>query len=132
MGHETFLECSEDWMATLSAYSMTYFSSQLFAENPVYDSDFFETFDSDSVSHLATTALFYAWFRLFWIHGSYPNYVLADVVTPSLGYQNDLAFDSDTADGTDPVWEMAEALAKNAAPDMLNSDGSLKSNWKDG
>merc|ERR1712139_191075 len=110
---------------------MSYFSSQLFKENPVYDSDFFANFDpAVSGPQIATMALFYSWFGLFWIHASYPNYLLADLwedsdSTVPVGYQAGLTYDSGTSDGTDPVWEMADALAANAAPDMLNSDGSL-------
>jgi len=67
---ETFLKCSADWIATVEAYTMTYFSSQLFEEHPVHTG-----LASDSQMVLFNF-MFYAAFGLQWIHSAYPNYIL--------------------------------------------------------
>merc|ERR1711988_1756180 len=104
---ETFLECSADWLATVEAYGMTYFSSQLFQENPIFE-------DVDLFFFL----MFYGVFGLFWIHSSYPNYILGDVAgniaTGGVYYSPGLTYDSDTSgQSDDPMWLVADALAEN-------------------
>jgi len=121
--HETFQQCSETWFATVEAYSLTYLASALFEENPAYQ---FNNPESDIVSLF----MFYAFFGIFWIHSSYPNYILTDVPGYGNGYGPDgFAYDTPlyyTAGSGDPVWEMADELEANL-PDLLNPDGSAKS-----
>jgi len=122
---ETFMECSADWLATVEAYAMTYLSSQLFEENPVFDAN------ADPENQALFFLMFYGAFGLFWIHGSYPNYILGDVngdiATGGVYYSPALSYDSDTSGvSDDPLWEVADAIADNVI-DVHNSDGTVKS-----
>jgi hypothetical protein len=123
---ETFLECSADWLATTEAYAMTYFSSQLFEESPMFDAT--TTLEQKALYFM----MFYGAFGLFWIHGAYPNYILGDVqgaIAKQAGvhYSPALTYDSDTSGGSDdPLWELADAIADNVI-DTHNSDGTVKS-----
>merc|ERR1712139_512200 len=68
---EDFQQCSDTWVATMEAYGMTYLASNLFEVSPIYDGDF-------TFMDAFFIFMFYASFGLMWIHGSYPNYVMAD------------------------------------------------------
>merc|ERR1711871_167724 len=117
MPHETFQQCSETWFATVTAYSLTYVASALVEENEAYTFGNIET----DMTHIM---FFYAFFGLFWIHSSYPNYILSDVPGHTIadnGYGPDLAtYDSDvTPSNDDPLFAMADEV-KNNLPDLLN------------
>jgi hypothetical protein len=109
--YETFYKCSADWISTVVAYTPTYLASQLVTENPVFDSFSRQTF--------AFVMWFYAGFGLFWIHSTYPNYILGDangVVTPygeSPVLEKLAAYDiADAGTGDrDPVWELMDEIA---------------------
>merc|ERR1719453_660341 len=104
--HETFQQCSETWFATVEAYTLTYVASALFEQNPAYQ---FNNPEAD----LMSIVMFYALFGIFWIHSSYPNYILSDVPGYGNGYGPDgFAYDSAVSvTSGDPLFEMAEEVA---------------------
>merc|ERR1712072_725221 len=109
-------------VATIEAYGATYLSSQLFEENPVYQSNNF------GANELLFVVMFYGVFGLFWIHSSYPNYVLSDVDgwTSDGDYSPGLTYDDTPSDDPDPFWAIADAIVGNVV-DVENADGTTKS-----
>merc|ERR1711918_267423 len=112
-------------IATVSAYTATYLASQLVEENPL-------DWDSATAESAAFIMWFYAGFGLFWIHASYPNYILSDVDDDGYGEERVLAplamYDSDSSADGDPIWELADGFSENLPFfKFLNSDGSAKS-----
>merc|ERR550514_1234331 len=95
MPHEDFVQCSVSYAGTLDAYTEVYKASFLSdgGNNPVWT-------DSDKVmDDMLFTITFYAWFGLFWIHGSYPNYLMSDVSSgygpDDYDYSTPIGYDSD-------------------------------------
>jgi hypothetical protein len=113
--NETFEACSESYGATMSAYTMTFVSAALFSENVLYDSD-------TTLSEMQTLelVLYWAMWGLFWVHSTYPNYILAGDPKINMGsqtYDGYMTGDYDTPltadDLDDPVFELAEKIKSN-------------------
>jgi hypothetical protein len=117
MPNEDFLQCSLSWVATVAAYSETYFTSYLHEENPAWT-------DSDNwLGDMMYTVSFYAWFGIFWIHSTYPNYMMDGAYgSDDYDYSTPLGYDSDTGRSADPLFELTNALATNL-PQLVDSDG---------
>merc|ERR1719473_278882 len=110
MPDESFTQCSDKWQSTIDAYFMTYLASQLFEESPAYDSNFVP-------GDLMMIFSYYAFYGLFWVHSTYPNYVLGDDQgTPEeYGPCDKKPCDAPLGDGNagliygqggDPLWEV--------------------------
>jgi hypothetical protein len=122
MPHEDFVQCSVSYAATMDAYTATYFASFMDdgGNNPIWT-------DSDkALDDVIVLVSFYAWFGLFWIHGSYPNYKMADVeagyTQDNYDYSTPIGYDSDTGRAEDPMFELINNLQTNL-PQLLDSDG---------
>lgn len=103
---------------------MTYVSSALFDESPLYDSDV-------NFNDMLGLFMFWGAYGLMWIHSTYPNYMLADSADSSGGAYGDgyvyapLVFDSDTT-REDPLWSAATALNYWGPGLFADSDGNAK------
>jgi hypothetical protein len=108
--YESFYECSQSYIASLSAYFAIYLASQLAdTYHPaLYDSDITA---ADIQFHL----MFYGMWGLWWIHSAYPNY---DLET-EYGTQTFAMVTSEEDDYVISSFETLEDLAKNNLPDFV-------------
>merc|ERR1719171_2750286 len=100
---------------------MSYFSSQLISSNGWYDIN-----GGNTEENLGLIFWFYATFGLWWIHSSYPNYILSDEKPTGYGPDDKVyapleAYDSNSANNGDPMWELADEIVANT-PDLSSSD----------
>jgi len=107
--YESFYECSQSYIASLSAYFAIYLAGQL------KDTYWPHFYDSDvTAAEVQWHLMFYGMWGLWWIHSSYPNYDL----NTEYGPQNFAMITSAEDDYVSSSLETLEAIAGATIPDF--------------
>jgi len=108
--YESFYECSQSYIASLSAYFAIYLASQL------ADTYWPHFYDADvTAADIQFHFMFYGMWGLWWVHSAYPNYDL----DTEYGPQTFAKITSEEDDNVVSSFETLEDLAKNNLPEFV-------------